>query len=77
MNIIMAVGLYPVLLIMYFVMKHTALPKNGMAFGSKMKSEWLKDSGVDIIKTEYLQEMRICFWSLVVLPLVAFLTKHV
>ena len=45
-NLLMAVSLYPVLLVLYFSMKAPAKYENSLLFGITMKKEWLEEPEV-------------------------------
>lgn len=40
LNIIFAIAMYPMILIIFYVMKVDAKPKNGIYFGVQLKEEW-------------------------------------
>lgn len=76
-NIICFVTLYPVLLIMYFAIKKTAVPQNGMAFGSKMKQEWIETSELQKIVDEFKKEMNRILLVAAIVPVASLFVKHV
>lgn len=77
MNMIMLVGMYPVLFLLYFVLKNSAKPKKGLVFGVTMKKEWLNDEEMQTLTNQYQKKMKRNLLIMLVTPLVCFLTDHV
>lgn len=76
-NIILFVTMYPILFIMYVVMKGTAKSQNGITFGAAMKQEWLLDSEIEQITAEFYKEMKKDLWILAAVPLLSFVIPYV
>lgn len=77
LNIILFVGLYPVLFILYFVMKNTAKVQNGILFGAAMKKDWLSEEAIEQIIAEFYKEMKKVLLIFAVIPVICFLTPYV
>lgn len=76
-NIILFVTMYPILIVMYFGMKSTAKLQNGITFGATMKKEWLADSEIEKITTDFYKEMKKDLWILAIAPLSSFVIPYV
>lgn len=77
LNIILFVGLYPVLFVLYFVMKNTAKVQNGILFGAAMKKDWLSEEAIEQIIAEFYKEMKKVLLIFAVIPVLCFLTPYV
>ncbi len=77
LNIILFVGLYPVLFVLYFVMKNTAKVQNGILFGAAMKKDWLSEEAIEQIIAEFYKEMKKVLLIFAVIPVICFLTPYV
>lgn len=75
-QIIFLVTIYPVLLILYFVMSGVGEAKNGYSFGLRMKAEWMKEEAVQGIVQQYRRELRNMAITLAVIPLVTFFVPY-
>lgn len=69
---IFMIGLYPVLFIMYYVMKNAGGESNGYCFGVSMKAEWLNDEAVKQCCEEFAKQMKRLFIILAVIPIATF-----
>lgn len=76
MQIIFMVGMYPLVLVLYFVMRGVGDAKNGYAFGAAMKQEWMKDEGVQQVVAQYRRELKREVLVLSVIPLVTFFIPY-
>lgn len=77
MNLIFLFCMYPILFLIYFVMKNTAKSQNGIVFGSVMKKEWLAAPEMKEIEDRFYREMKRYLIVLAIVPVLAFLTTHV
>ena len=77
LNIILGIGLYPVLFILYFVMKNTAKVRNGILFGAAMKKEWLADEAIETITVKFYREMKKVLLIFAVIPVFCFVIPYV
>lgn len=70
MEIILGVIFYPVLLILYFVMKYYGKRRNGRLFSCDMKAEWMEEPEVLEIERKFKREMNrwLLLLSALVLP---------
>lgn len=76
LQIIFSITMYPILLILYFVLRGVGEAKNGYSFGLRMKAEWMKDTKVQEILQEYRKELKQMTIVLAVIPLVTFLIPY-
>lgn len=77
LNWILGIGMYPVVFILYFVLKNTAKPKKGLVFGVTMKKEWLSEEEIKTLTDEYNKKMKRNMLIMAVLPVFCFLTDYV
>ncbi len=77
LNWILGLGMYPIVFILYFVLKNTAKPQKGLVFGVTVKKEWLSDEEITAITDEYNKKMKRNTLIMAVLPVSCFLTDHV
>lgn len=79
-NILMAVSLYPVLLVLYFSVKAPAKYENSLLFGITMKKEWLEEPEVkaltEALKRQYKKELSICTLICALVPCVCFFIPY-
>lgn len=75
-NIMMLIMMYPVMLIVCFVMYTSTKPKSGMAFGCTVSAERMKDETLKEIERQWKHEMKrnICITAL--LPVLAFFVPY-
>lgn len=71
-KIIMTVCLYPVVFLMYFLLKNEGQPKKGMAFGAMLTGSRLQEPEVVEVVKAYNRQMNLLFAALVFLPLPVF-----
>ena len=76
-NFMMFLMMYPVMILVYYVMMKSAEPKNGIAFGAVIKKEWMKDEGIAAITAEFFHTMKRNLLLLALLPFSCLLTKRV
>ena len=75
-NLIMFVAMYPMMMIVCFVMYTSMKPKNGIAFGSKVSAERMKDESLKEIERQWAVEMKRNILIAAALPLTAFLSPY-
>lgn len=75
-NMLMLVAMYPMMMIVCFVMYTSMKPKNGMAFGCKVSEERMKDESLKEIERKWAAEMKRNTIITALIPLTAFLTPH-
>ena len=75
-NILMLIAMYPMMMIVCFVMYTSMKPKNGMAFGSTISSERMKDESIKEIERQWAKEMKRNIIINALLPLTAFFTPY-
>lgn len=75
-QIIFFVAMYPVLFILYFVMRGIGEARNGYSFGLRMKMEWMKDEKALGIVQQYRKELRNTAIVLALIPLVTFFIPY-
>lgn len=75
-QIIFSLSMYPVLFVMYFMLRGAGDAKNGYSFGLRMKAEWMTDSMVQSIVTQYKKELFRQMIVLALIPLVTFLIPY-
>lgn len=76
LQIIFFIVMYPVLFILYFVMRSAGDAKNGYSFGSSMREDWQKEKEMERIIDGYKKELKLCSGILAVLPLVSFAVPY-
>ena len=74
-NIIFLVTCYPVLLLMYFMLRG-AKDKNSWCFGATLNKEWKNDPAVEAIDVEYRKNLKNTMIVFAILPIVTFFLKH-
>ncbi len=81
LNIMMAVGIYPVFLVMYVVLKKHLTPQKGRYFSVSFKKEWLEEeetrAKIEEVKNGYLKGLRCAFFLSAIVPVVCFFTPYV
>lgn len=75
-NILMLVMMYPMMMIVCFVMYTSMKPKNGMAFGCTVSVERMKDETLKEIERQWAVEMKRNIVITALLPLTAFLVPY-
>lgn len=75
-NIILAVCMYPVLFIMYFVQKAEGKTKMRTLFGVNFSKEWLTDAEREQLEAEYRRTMNRYLIILALLPIVTFFIPY-
>lgn len=73
LNIIFAIAMYPMILIVFYVMKVEAKPKNGVYFGVKLKEEWINTEEVNLIVKAFNKEFKRLNIIFAVIPVSFFL----
>ena len=76
-NMLMLVAMYPMMMIVCFVMYTSMKPKNGMAFGSTISVERMKDEAIKEIERQWCVEMKRNIVITALIPFTAFLTPYV
>lgn len=74
LGIIFFVGMYPVLLIMYFSLKDAGNAKDGYCFAIRMKKEWMEDTAVKEIQENYRRKLKRLMQILALIPWVTLVT---
>lgn len=69
-QIIFMITMYPVLFVLYFVLRGVGEAKNGYSFGLRMKTDWMKDAKVQEIIQEYRKELKRMVIIFALIPLV-------
>ena len=75
LNIIFLVTCYPVLFLVYFMLKN-AKDKNSWCFGVMMTKEWKNDPEVEAIDVEYRKNLKNTMIVFGILPIAAFFIKY-
>ena len=75
-QIIFFATMYPVLFILYFVMRGIGEAKNGYSFGLRMKAEWIKDEEAQKIVQQYRKELKKLMIVMALIPLVTFFISY-
>ncbi len=80
LNIIMWIGLYPVIFIMYFVLKLSAKDRSGIVFGVRLPKAADGEEEFAALLEErrkiYYRQMRMTFFVFLVIPLISFLVPY-
>lgn len=58
MNLILAICMYPTLLLMYFIQKGEGKEKMRTLFGVSFSKEWLSDTEKEALEAEYSHSLR-------------------
>lgn len=77
LNIMMLIMMYPMMMIVCFVMYTSMKPKNGMAFGCTISAERMKDESVKEVERQWTKEMKRNIVITALLPITAFLTPYI
>ena len=77
LNIMMLIMMYPMMMIVCFVMYTSMKPKNGMAFGCTISLERMKDESIKEIERQWSKEMKRNIVITALLPLTAFFIPYV
>ena len=77
LNIMMLIMMYPMMMIVCFVMYTSMKPKNGMAFGCTISAERLKDESIKEIERQWEKEMKRNIVITALLPITAFMTSYI
>ena len=75
LNIIFLVTCYPVLFLVYFLLRN-AKDKNSWCFGATMSKEWKNDPEVEVIDVEYRKNLKNTMIVFGILPIGALFTKY-
>lgn len=68
--ILMGACMYPVLLILYAIMRYYGKPRAGLLFGARMQPGWEQEPEVEAIRRQFRKEMLIWLLILAVVPIV-------
>lgn len=74
--IILFIGMYPVLLILYFCMRNVGEAKDGYSFGVRMKENWVRHEEMKQIIQDYKGQLKWITLVLAVVPLPSFAIPH-
>ncbi len=81
LNIIMAIGIYPVFVIMYVILRNNAKPQKGRYFNVTFKKEWLEEETtkrkIEELNRQYNKELLIAFLVSLAVPSVCFIIPYV
>ena len=76
LNVIMAVGIYPVFVILYVILKNNAKPQKGRYFSVTFKKEWLDSEEtkrqIENVNKQYKKELLIAFLISMIVPSISF-----
>lgn len=75
-NLIFFVTMYPILLILYVVVKWTYQNEKDSAFAVTMKPEWRETEEIQNVISDFKKEMKRNFWILMAVPFTSLLTRH-
>lgn len=70
MFLLMGACMYPVLLILYAIMRYYGKPRAGLLFGARMQPGWEQEPGVEAICRRFRKEMLIWLLVLAVIPVI-------
>lgn len=76
-NLLMLVAMYPMMMIVCFTMYTSMKPKRGIAFGSTISVERMKDESLKEIERQWAAETKRNILIAALLPFTAFLTPYV
>lgn len=74
-NIIFSVTCYPLLFIMYFLLRN-AKDRNSWCFGATLNREWKKDPEIEAIDAEYRKNLKNTMIAFAIMPIALFFIKH-
>lgn len=74
LGMIFFVGMYPVLFMMYFLLKDAGNAKDGYCFSVRMKKEWMENATVKEIQETYKRRLKRLTQILALIPLVTLVT---
>lgn len=81
LNVMMAVGIYPVFVIMYVILRKNAKPQKGRYFSVTFKSEWLEleetKKQLEEVNRRYEKELLMSFIVSMVVPSICFIIPYV
>lgn len=75
-NIILFISTYPVLLIIYFVLKNNHKFHDHLLFSVSMREEWIEQPAVQKIISDFKKQMNILLLIFFAVPLTSLLTSH-
>lgn len=76
LQIIFFVSMYPILFVLYFVMRGMGDAKDGYSFGAGMKTEWLAEAEVQRIIEDYKKELKKITLHLAWTPVLTFFIPY-
>ncbi len=76
MNFMLFLMMYPIMILVYYIMMKSAQPKNGIAFGAVIKKEWMEDEGIAAITADFFRKMKRNLLVLALVPFLCFFTEH-
>lgn len=77
LNLIMLIAMYPMILIVGYVMWNSLKPKNGIIFGSKLSTVYWQEEEVKQIQSDFAKAFKRNFLIAAVLPFSCFLIPYV
>lgn len=77
LNLILLVAMYPMMMIVCYVMYNCAKPQNGMVYGSKVSAAYFQHESIKQIEAQFKAEMKRNIIIIAILPFAAFLTPYV
>ena len=75
-NLLMLIAIYPMMMIVCFVMYTSMKPKNGMVFGSTISVERMKDESIKEIERQWAKETKRNIFIVALIPLLAFFVPY-
>lgn len=69
-SMILLICMYPMMFIMYFLIKNEATPRKNYFFGASFTREQLKDEALLLVMKQYKRQMRIIFLVMMIAPLI-------
>lgn len=80
-NVIMAVGIYPVFAILYVILKNNGKPKKNRYYSVTFKKEWLESEEtkrqIENVNKQYKKELLIAFLISMIVPSISFVIPYV
>lgn len=76
LNIIFFITMYPVLFLLYFIIRSKYKYQDGRLFSVSMKDEWIKDTQVQAIIATFKNQMNLYLVIMMITPFSTLLTEH-
>ena len=77
LNIILLLCMYPMMLVVCYVLYNCAKPQNGIVFGSKLPMKYMGEDAVKQVVERFKKEIKRNAIIVAILPFSAFLTPYV